>query len=77
MQNIGQTAFAAVGRQQVFGNMTRPHQRAQHWHHATLAPDVPVFTELLYQRIPGTFILIEVFDILRIKAKHRRRQRAA
>ena len=70
MQDIGQAPLAAVGRQQVFCNAPRGHQRAQHRHNAALPPDLPVAAKLFYQLIPRPFVLVEVFDILRVKTEH-------
>ena len=77
MQNIGQASLAAVGRQQIFSDAPRAHQRAQHRHDAPLPPELPVAAKLLNQLIPRPFVVIEIFDIQRVKTKHRRRQRAA
>ena len=77
MQDIGQAPLAAAGRQQVFGNAPRGHQRPQHRHHAALPPDLPVAAKLFYQLIPRPFALVEVFNVLRVEAEHCGRQRAA
>ena len=63
--------------EQVFREGTRVHQGTNHRHHTAALPDKPVIAELFHQRIPGVFILIQLFNVPRVQAKHRRRQRAA
>ena len=70
MQNVGQTAFAPCRCQQVFRNMASGHQRAQHRHHTASIPDLSVAIKFLNNRIPGFFVSIQRFNILRIQSHH-------
>ncbi|CSE87333.1 Uncharacterised protein [Shigella sonnei] len=70
MQDIGKTPLTACRCQQVFCNVTRRHQRPQHRHNATFAPDLPITIELFDYRIPRMFVIIQRFNIQRIQPHH-------